>query len=1063
MKNYLEIIDEAIKIGMAQIPSESERLLDFVSYQNFRNILEIGSLKGGNFYLLCKGSSLEGKKISLDYEPNYSSIEERNKLFVTWAKNVYPLIGDSHDSETFARIEEILDGEKLDFLFIDGDHSYEGVKKDFEIYKNLVKENGYIGFHDINQSEFTDQILCFVSKFWDELEGEKIEFNIGADKCGIGIIKNKKINYKTSIKIDPTTFKNNKINISYNSKDPFNGKITIRDIDSEIPIYTTNEIKLNDNDSFYIEPIGNYDFEKDIFCNGFLIDFYSNNNRLLFREEMRIKNKKNENVIKFPNYFNDDCLYINYRELFYERRYDNLIDKSLDTVIDLGANVGFFTYYSLMLGAKRIISVEPNPKSFNFLKKLSDSNNQIEVLQKAIDVKNAKRDLFYSDNNSTISSFTESLEINQQMVVETITLQQLFLERNIKNVSLLKMDVEGGEYDILSSSNDNLLTNVDQFIIEFHKNDGKLIDLIKRFERLGFSSEIRNQATFQIEKNLNLANGTLIVKKTKFPEECFITFVTKNYLDIVQYLIKSIKEFSNKKIIVYSINCDIEYSYDNLIKQRLDFDYIEIPKFIEDKEVQVQDNKVKVPDDNLGCVDRNDLKTYKLLTLKPQMMLHAIQNGVKRGVFLDADGMVRENIENIFNNFKNAEKYPLIGKGLFEFMLLNGKGSVPDGDKPLEFPLMEKLNVYERTMPYVSTNVILFTNEMKDFLKEWVDLSYDDDINNNNVLYAPYHDETLVNTLLWKYRCTKQLPVSHFNAVDFNCVREFYAEEKSNLRMNINYSEWQYIPKEKDSVFLLHGCKSMKELERIFSFLQNHFGKNHKNININPLFRLSKVTTSEIAIVTLFDDAYFESAMFSIKNKQDYALKHNYDFIFYSNSLGTKRPPQWSKILAVKENLNKYKWIWWIDIDSLIMNFETKLENIIDNNYDMIFTENKYSCISNGSSFYKNCDLTNSFLQETYDLKRDELKNINPQVFDHEQQAMRELLKDEKYKSKTLLIDERICNSFWYCNNPEVLDCYPDWNKENNIYREGDFIIQFCGNNIEAKNKLIKEFYKKIK
>lgn len=37
---------------------------------------------------------------------------------------------------------------KIDFLFIDGDHSYEGVKKDFELYSTILNDNGVIIIHD---------------------------------------------------------------------------------------------------------------------------------------------------------------------------------------------------------------------------------------------------------------------------------------------------------------------------------------------------------------------------------------------------------------------------------------------------------------------------------------------------------------------------------------------------------------------------------------------------------------------------------------------------------------------------------------------------------------------------------------------------------------------------------------------------------------------------------------------------------------------------------------------------------------------------------------------------
>ncbi len=41
---------------------------------------------------------------------------------------------------------------KIDYLHIDGDHSYEGVKKDFELYSTIMSENAIITIHDIDQT-----------------------------------------------------------------------------------------------------------------------------------------------------------------------------------------------------------------------------------------------------------------------------------------------------------------------------------------------------------------------------------------------------------------------------------------------------------------------------------------------------------------------------------------------------------------------------------------------------------------------------------------------------------------------------------------------------------------------------------------------------------------------------------------------------------------------------------------------------------------------------------------------------------------------------------------------
>jgi len=84
-----------------------------------------------------------------------------------------------------------LNGNQLDFIFIDGDHSYEGVKKDFEMYSPLVKKRGIIAFHDIvNEDPSREDIK--VPYFWYEIKKKYSYKEIVVDKInyGIGILIN---------------------------------------------------------------------------------------------------------------------------------------------------------------------------------------------------------------------------------------------------------------------------------------------------------------------------------------------------------------------------------------------------------------------------------------------------------------------------------------------------------------------------------------------------------------------------------------------------------------------------------------------------------------------------------------------------------------------------------------------------------------------------------------------------------------------------------------------------------------------------------------------------------
>jgi len=68
----------------------------------------------------------------------------------------------------------------IDILHIDGDHSYDGVKRDFDAWSPVVLSGGVIMFHDINS-------FPSVRKFFNELPGKKIEVDQGGAGLGIWV------------------------------------------------------------------------------------------------------------------------------------------------------------------------------------------------------------------------------------------------------------------------------------------------------------------------------------------------------------------------------------------------------------------------------------------------------------------------------------------------------------------------------------------------------------------------------------------------------------------------------------------------------------------------------------------------------------------------------------------------------------------------------------------------------------------------------------------------------------------------------------------------------------
>ncbi|MDX1504015.1 MAG: class I SAM-dependent methyltransferase [Thermoanaerobaculia bacterium] len=112
-------------------------------------------------------------------------------------QRLHLLQGDSGSAEMIARVRELLpDG--VDFLFIDGDHSYEGVRRDFEAYRGLVRPGGLIAFHDIVQDRgsrggpATVAWSGEVPRFWSEVKADCRHRELIADPdqdgAGIGVL-----------------------------------------------------------------------------------------------------------------------------------------------------------------------------------------------------------------------------------------------------------------------------------------------------------------------------------------------------------------------------------------------------------------------------------------------------------------------------------------------------------------------------------------------------------------------------------------------------------------------------------------------------------------------------------------------------------------------------------------------------------------------------------------------------------------------------------------------------------------------------------------------------------
>ncbi len=185
-----------VTVMMHQKKEELIEFIELIKKSKPKFILEIGTSEGGTLFFFTKFANPKAKIITIDLPiiRSYASYSPAKipffKLYRLKKQKIHFLRKDSHQTSTIKNVKKILKNSKLDVLFIDGDHTYEGVKQDFENFSPFVRRNGIIAFHDI--VEHLPESNCKVSQFWNDIkdnyEYKELITRNNENWAGIGII-----------------------------------------------------------------------------------------------------------------------------------------------------------------------------------------------------------------------------------------------------------------------------------------------------------------------------------------------------------------------------------------------------------------------------------------------------------------------------------------------------------------------------------------------------------------------------------------------------------------------------------------------------------------------------------------------------------------------------------------------------------------------------------------------------------------------------------------------------------------------------------------------------------
>ena len=315
--------------------------------------------------------------------------------------------------------------------------------------------------------------------------------------------------------------------------------------------------------------------------------------------------------------------------------------------------------------------------------------------------------------------------------------------------------------------------------------------------------------------------GYYISEETRI-SRAYVLYGTESYRSTLEACVASIRAHSSVAIFVYLLNSDEDIPGAITINWKCD---VENP-----------------PQDKY--IDRASSDIYKILIQRPAIVKDAL-SFAKTVAYVDADSVATKYVDRIFDFFRPKSPYPYFTEGIYEWMIINGRGgasSMDDLSTTLEHPACELFGVdqYVRQC-YRQTGYFVAGEWCIDFLDEWMWMCNHPKILQNPQWYAPYHEETIANVLLWKYRAFGGLPYIYINGSLDIVNNVTFTGRKQPIKHFVTS------PAAENQLLFYHGEKDAsimyKMLERQKNQLKILFLAPHLSTGGMPAFLLKRIQT----------------------------------------------------------------------------------------------------------------------------------------------------------------------------------------------------------------------------
>lgn len=277
--------------------------------------------------------------------------------------------------------------------------------------------------------------------------------------------------------------------------------VTMREYKSDAILWAVENPVIDPGMEYWIIPIPKqaFSYEDDPYFTGIKLCIYNKETNEQIYEKPFFHKFVNIPTVTLSNFL---PYRLNYMEFFVEKLYSKWIDKKHKLVVDVGANAGIFTEYMLRNEfAERVVAVECDSKALKDLKRNFKTHPLVTVIPKALAPTNEPITFYEFTQNPLISTTLapellknhgSGLTSDKTTTVQTITLKEII--STYGHIDLLKIDIEGAEYNIILQAEDSIFENIDSFFIECHFFDADTYEqnynaMLTRFKSLGYVVE----------------------------------------------------------------------------------------------------------------------------------------------------------------------------------------------------------------------------------------------------------------------------------------------------------------------------------------------------------------------------------------------------------------------------------------------------------------------------------------------------------------------------------------------------------------------------------------------